>query len=138
VIPGKIPGPYRLSSRALELQPGDRPRRYLGTPNVVLMIPMVGSGHLERLTNCKRVLCAISVRAPPRRPTSSVFSKKHPNIVGAMIDDFYPVEEKLTVEQVKALSTALKSENPAFGSLRGPLSPIPRIESCCRICPTSM
>ena len=60
------------------------------------------------------MLCAIPVRKPAEAARLSAFSKKYPNIVGAMIDDFYPLQEKLTVDQVKALSTALKSQNPAM------------------------
>ena len=115
VIPGKIPGPAPFvfpgpSSCSLETA-----ATYLGTPNVVLMNSQWSApGHLERLTHCKRVLCAISIRNPAEAARLSAFSKKFPNVVGAMIDDFFPVEEKLTVEQVKRLSTALKSENPAL------------------------
>ncbi len=115
VIPGKIPAavPFVFpgeSSCSLETA-----ATYLGKPNVVLMNSQWSTpGHLERLTHCKRVLCAISVRDPAEAARLSAFSKRHANIVGAMIDDFYPVQEKLTVEQVKALSTALKSENPAM------------------------
>ena len=44
----------------------------------------------------------------------SAVSKKYPNIVGAMIDDFLPVIDKPPVDQVKALYAALKSQNPAL------------------------
>jgi hypothetical protein len=94
VIPGKIPGsvPFVFpggSSCSLETAAA-----YLGTPNVVLMNSAWSApGHLERLKTFRRVLCAISIRDPAEAGRLSAFSKKYPNIVGAMIDDFYPVQE---------------------------------------------
>ncbi len=116
--PGKLPGPVPFvfpdgSSCSLETA-----AEYLGTPNVVLMnAKWAEPGHLERLTSCRRVLCAIQVHDAAGAAKLSALSKKHPNIVGAMIDDFYPVEAKegiLPVEVLKATYTALKSANPAL------------------------
>ena len=118
VIPGKLPGhvPFVFpdgSSCSLETA-----AEYLGTPNVVLMnAKWAEPGHLERLTSCRRVLCAIQVDDAAGAAKLSAMSKKYRNIVGAMIDDFYPVEAKegiLPVEVLKATYTALKSENPAL------------------------
>lgn len=115
VIPGKVPGhvPFVFpngSGCSLETA-----ATYLGTPNVVLMnYNWSAPGHLERLTGFKRVLCAIGVRDAAAAAKLSALSKKYPNILGAMIDDFYPVEEKVTVDELKAVYTALKSENPSL------------------------
>jgi len=116
VIPGKVPGkvPFTPDGSSCSLETA---AEYLGTPNVVLMnSEWAEPGHLERLTACKRVVCAISrsLRDPAEAARLSAVSKKYPNIVGAMIDDFYPVDQKLTVDQVRAVSEALKSENPAL------------------------
>ena len=111
VIPGKLPGPVpyvfpRGSSCSLETA-----AKYLDTPNVVLMNDeWAAPGYLERMAPFKRVLCAIPVRKPAEAARLSAFSKKHPNIVGAMIDDFLLID-KPPVEQVKALSAALRSQN---------------------------
>lgn len=115
VIPGKIPGhvPFVFpngSGCSLETA-----ATYLGTPNVVLMnYTWAAPGYLERLTGFKRVLCAIAVRDVAAAARLSALSKKYPNIIGAMIDDFYPVQEKVTVDELKAVYTALKSENPSL------------------------
>ena len=87
---------------------------YLGTPNVVLMnYEWPTPGYLERMALFKRVLCGIPVRKPADAARLSTASKKYPNIVGGMIDDFLLID-KPPVDQIKALYTALKSQNPSL------------------------
>ena len=69
---------------------------------------------LDRLKGCKRVLCTMHAGDAATAAKISVLSKHYPNIVGAMVDDFYPVEAKMPVEKLKAAYTALKSENPSL------------------------
>ena len=123
VIPGKIPGqvPFVFSGQSrCSLETA---ATYMGTPNVVLMNGIADtpkeknqwtSSDLERLKGCKRVLCAVQVHDIASAAKISELSKTYPNIVGAMIDDFYPVEEKVPVDALKNLYTALKNENSAL------------------------
>ena len=137
VIRGKIPGdvPFVFpggSGCSLETA-----ATYLGTPNVVLMngvadappgeppawmINSVAEGNpnwwttedLDRLKGCKRVLCTLHAGDAATAAKISALSKQYPNVVGAMVDDFYPTEAKMPVEKLKATYEALKSENPSL------------------------
>ena len=116
VIPDKVPGPVPFVFPGNASCSIETAAAYFGTPNVVLMnYDWSKPGRLERLTACKRVLCAIPMsKAAGVAAELSALSKKHPNIVGAMIDDFFVAENKLPVDDLKATYTALKSKNPAI------------------------
>jgi hypothetical protein len=121
VIHGKLPGdvPFVFpggSGCSLETA-----ATYLGTPNVVLMNGIADgksdawtSSDLDRLKGCKRVLCAIHADDAAAAAKVSALSSQYPNIVGAMIDDFYPAEAKMPVEKLKATYTALKSKKASL------------------------
>jgi hypothetical protein len=123
VIPGKLPGAVPFVGEGGSRCSLETAATYLGTPNVVLMgvnweegdayIKRVEEG-MERLRGCKRVLVQISVLNPALAAKISSLSKKYPNIVGGLVDDFYPVEEKIPVDTVKAVYAGLKSENPSL------------------------
>jgi hypothetical protein len=122
VISGKLPGDVPFVGEGGSRCSLETAATYLGAPNVVLMgVNWTDAGYIERvakdmerLAGCKRVLVQISASEPALAAKVSALSKRYPNIVGAMIDDFYPVEEKIPVETVKAVYAGLKSENPAL------------------------
>jgi len=125
-LPGKVPfisdsgvAPFDgVSSCSLETG-----ARYLGTPNVVYMnsnhdLRTLAPEYLDRLTSCKRVVCALQ-HGKYRETAQAVsgISRKYPNIVGGLIDDFmdcHGPSKAIAVAETKAIYEALKSENPAL------------------------
>ena len=112
VMPGELPGKMPFIYPATSSCSLETAAAYLGTPNVVLMNNNWTASDLELLKGSKRVLCAITSRDIAGAKKVSELSKKYPNIVGALIDDFYPGKEKLPVEVLKDVYAALKSANP--------------------------
>jgi hypothetical protein len=130
VIEGKLPGkvpfitdtgnmPFDGTS-SCSLETG---ARYLGTPNVVYMNSnhnrnTLTAENLARLASCRQILCALQHGAYADTAKSvSGFSKKYPQIVGGLIDDFmdyHGPSKSITVEETKTIYQALKSENPAL------------------------
>jgi hypothetical protein len=122
VIPGKIPDkvdwvgdtvpPYPNGESSCSLETG---AAYLGTPNVILMYcNWSDPRYMDRLKGCKRVLCSLQDRSVGAAAALSALSKKYPNIVGGIIDDFLQEKPLVTVDQVKKVYAALKSQNPAL------------------------
>jgi hypothetical protein len=127
IIHGKIPGQVPFVFEGESGCSLETAAEYFGMRNVVLMNGTTETGKwgagwtsedLDRLKNFKRVLCVLHLGDPRGAAKAaaniSALSKKYPNVFGAMIDDFYPVETKLPVETLKDAYTALKSENPAL------------------------
>lgn len=130
VIPGPLPGKVPFISES-GLSPFDgvsncsleTGARYLGTPNVVFMNSnhdraTLNPAHLDRLGGCKQVICGLQHGAYRETASAvSAISKKYPNIVGGLIDDFMEPtgpSKSITVEETKAIYEALKAENPAL------------------------
>ena len=100
--------------------------RYMRTPNTMFLnshhdIKSLNSKNLAPLSSCKRVVCALTQGDHQGYLDSaklvSALSKKHPNITGAIIDDFFTSsisESSDGVETLKAINAALKSENPSL------------------------
>lgn len=127
IIHGKIPGQVPFVFEGESGCSLETAAEYFGIPNVVLMNGTTETGKwgegwteedLQRLKGCKRVLCVLHLRDPRGAAKAaaniSALSKKYPNVFGAMIDDFFPIETKLPVETLKDAYTALKSQNPAL------------------------
>ncbi len=130
VIEGKLPGkvpfisdsggtPFNGTS-SCSLETG---ARYVNTPNVVFLNSnhnrnTLTAENMARLASCKRVLCALQHGAyADTAKKVSAFSKKYPQIVGGLIDDFmdyHGPSKSITVAETKAIHAALKSENPSL------------------------
>ena len=127
VIHGKIPGYVPFIFEGDSTCSLETAAAYFGMQNVILMNGTTERGtwgeswtedDLALLRRFKRILCVLHLRDPRGAGEAAVrisaLSKKYPNVYGAMIDDFYPVEHKIPVETMKAAYTGLKSENPAL------------------------
>ena len=100
---------------------------YLGADNAVYMNPMYPSDAfrdelLQRLENRKQVVCALeNGNYLESAKTLASFAKHHPNITGAIIDDFLDrgytyrgPSADMTPEDLKAVYGTLKDANPDF------------------------
>lgn len=96
---------------------------YMCADNVVFMnsthnLEDLNEDLFKYVADRKQVLCGLThgKYAEAAREVS-LFSKSHPNIVGAIIDDFLDSvgpSAKMTVEELAEVSNALKSENPSL------------------------
>ena len=91
--------------------------RYMRTPNVMFLnslhdIKALNSKSLAPLSSCKRVVCALQKgKYAESAKVISELAKKHPNITGAIIDDF---TSSTSVEELKTIYETLKAENPSL------------------------
>jgi hypothetical protein len=121
VIPGQVPGDVPFVGKSTcSLEAG---AAMLGTPNVVFMNSCddratLTDEYLRRFDTCKQVICALqhNAYADAAKRVSSL-SKSHPNITGALIDDFRDPpgpSHAITPAETKAIRDALRSENPSL------------------------
>jgi hypothetical protein len=96
---------------------------YLGADNVVYMNSMHDINYLNEdlfkyIADKKQILCAL-----PRRnfidsaKKMKEFAKKHPNIIGVVIDDFTVPgshDQIINVDELKQVHSILKQDNPDF------------------------
>ena len=121
-IPGPVPFVNGVSHCSLETAAD-----YLGAEGAVYMNSMhdlslefPSEPHMERLGKFKNVVCALLNDMPKMAESAAKISKlslKYKNISGAVIDDFLDrngVTEKMSPEELKAVSEALKKENPGL------------------------
>ena len=96
---------------------------YIGTPNVVFMnsnhnINNLSHECFRHVVSCKQIVCALQHgKYAETAKTVSAMSKRYPQIVGGLIDDFREKtgpSKAITPEETKAIYEALKSENPAL------------------------
>lgn len=132
-VPGTVPfvnGPSHCS-----LETG---ADYLGMENVIFMNPMHGLENLSEenfslIADRKEVICALNSKDYVYAAQKvSAFSVQHPNITGAVFDDFYPNAKNVEEEKsrIKNIYEGLKSENPDLKLyvVRYAHSPIEEIE----------
>jgi len=116
--PGEVPFVTGKSTCSLETGAA-----MMGTPNVIYLNSnhnkaTMSTNFLDRIASSRRIICALQHGdyAGTARKVSAM-SKKYPNIVGGLIDDFmdyHGPSKNITPEETKAVYDALKSENPAL------------------------
>jgi hypothetical protein len=121
VIPGQVPGDVPFVGKSTcSLEAG---AAMLGTPNVVFMNSCddrttLTTEYMRRFDTCNRVICALQHGAyADAAGKVSTLSKSHPNIIGALIDDFRDPpgpSHAITPAETKAIYDALRSENPSL------------------------
>jgi hypothetical protein len=118
----KVPGPMMFVDRDTHcsLETG---AAYLGADNVVFMDSTTSLANLnddlfQYVSGCKQVICGLEHgRYAETAAAVSEFSLTHPNVIGAIVDDFRCIggpSDDMQPSELREVYQALKSKNPAL------------------------